>query len=64
MSGLLVLIPIAIFLASLGLGAFLWSLKAGQFEDLQGAAHRILEDDDAPLKEPAMRKKATKKRHQ
>lgn len=62
MSGLLVLIPIAIFLASLGLGAFLWSLKAGQFDDLQGAAHRILENDDAPLKDPVIRAGAKKKR--
>ena len=46
MSGLLYLIPIALFLGLLGLGAFLWSLKSGQFEDLDGAAHRILFDDD------------------
>ncbi len=46
MSGLLYLIPIALFLGLLGLGAFLWSLKSGQYEDLDGAAHRILFDDD------------------
>ncbi len=46
MSGLLYLIPIALFLGLLGLGAFLWALKSGQFEDLDGAAHRILFDDD------------------
>ena len=55
MSGLLVLIPVAIFLGVLGLIAFLWSLKAGQYDDLQGAAYRILEDDTGPLedKKPA-----------
>lgn len=42
------LIPAALFLGLLGLGAFLWALKTGQFEDLDGAAHRILFDDDAP----------------
>lgn len=40
------LIPIALFLGLLGLGAFLWSLNSGQFEDLDGAAERILHDDD------------------
>lgn len=40
------LIPIALFLGLLGLGAFLWSLKSGQFDDLDGAAERILLDDD------------------
>lgn len=52
MSGLLILIPVALFLGALGLGAFLWSLRSGQFEDLDGAAHRILTDDDGPLDEP------------
>jgi cbb3-type cytochrome oxidase maturation protein len=46
---LLWLIPLALFLGLLGLGAFLWALKSGQFEDLDGAAHRILfEDDETP----------------
>ena len=47
MEGLLYLIPAALFLGLLGLGAFLWSLKSGQFDDLDGAAHRILLDDEA-----------------
>jgi len=46
MSGLLYLIPIALFLGLLGLGAFLWALRTGQYEDLDGAASRILFDDD------------------
>ena len=46
MSGLVYLIPIAIFLGLLGLGAFLWSLRSGQYDDLDGAAHRILLDDE------------------
>jgi cbb3-type cytochrome oxidase maturation protein len=43
-------IPVALLLGGLGLGAFLWSLRSGQFDDLEGAAYRILEDDpdDAP----------------
>jgi len=46
MNGLLYLIPAAIFLGLLGLGAFLWALKSGQFQDLEGEAQRILFDDD------------------
>ncbi len=46
MSALIYLIPIALGLGLLGLVAFLWALKSGQFEDLDGAAHRILLDDD------------------
>ncbi|POF32132.1 cbb3-type cytochrome oxidase assembly protein CcoS [Roseibium marinum] len=48
MDVLIYLIPIALFLGALGLGAFLWSLKSGQFDDLEGAKWRILEDDDLP----------------
>ena len=46
MDALLYLIPIALFLGLCGLVAFLWALKSGQFEDLDGAAERILHDDD------------------
>lgn len=51
MDVLLWLIPAAVFLGFLGLIAFLWALKSGQFDDLDGAAHRILFDDpnDRPL---------------
>lgn len=49
MSGLLYLVPIALFLGGLGLAAFLWALRSSQFEDLDGAASRILfDDDDSP----------------
>jgi len=46
MSALLYLVPIALTLGLIGLGAFLWSMKNGQYDDLDGAAHRILLDDD------------------
>lgn len=46
MSAVLFLIPIALFLGALGLVAFLWSLKSGQYDDLEGAAFRILHDDE------------------
>ncbi|MFT6559089.1 MULTISPECIES: cbb3-type cytochrome oxidase assembly protein CcoS [Sneathiella] len=46
MSALIYLIPIALFMGGLGLAAFLWSLKSGQYDDLDGAANRILFDED------------------
>lgn len=46
MSVLIFLIPITLALGLLGLAAFLWSLKTKQYEDLQGAANRILFDDE------------------
>ena len=45
MTALAWLIPAALFLGALGLLAFLWALRSGQFEDLEGAAYRALEDD-------------------
>jgi len=48
MSVLAYLIPLALFLGLLGLGAFLWALRSGQFDDLDGAAHRILFDEEPP----------------
>lgn len=46
MDVLIYLIPIALFLGLIGLAAFVWSLKSGQYDDLDGAAQRILLDDD------------------
>ncbi|PKQ03601.1 MAG: cbb3-type cytochrome oxidase assembly protein CcoS [Alphaproteobacteria bacterium HGW-Alphaproteobacteria-11] len=46
MNILVFLIPAALLLGLLGLGAFLWSLKSGQYDDLEGAAERILFDDE------------------
>jgi cbb3-type cytochrome oxidase maturation protein len=43
---LIYLIPIALTLGLAGLAAFLWALKNGQFEDLDGAAWRILQEDE------------------
>jgi cbb3-type cytochrome oxidase maturation protein len=48
MTILLFLIPAALALGAIGLAAFLWSLRNGQFDDLDGAASRILVDDDRP----------------
>jgi cbb3-type cytochrome oxidase maturation protein len=46
MTVLLYLIPIALALGLGGLAAFLWSLRSGQYDDLDGAALRVLSDDD------------------
>ena len=53
MTALAWLIPAALLLSGLGLLAFLWSLKSGQFEDLEGAAWRALQDDRANERPPA-----------
>lgn len=44
----LFLVPIALTLGALGLLAFLWTLRNGQYDDLDGAAHRILIDNERP----------------
>ncbi|MBD2841059.1 cbb3-type cytochrome oxidase assembly protein CcoS [Erythrobacter rubeus] len=46
MTGLTFLIPIALGMGALGLAVFFWAMKHGQFEDLDGAAQRILIDED------------------
>jgi len=48
MTGLLFLIPVALGLGLLGLAAFFWALRSGQFDDPDGAAARILIDEDEP----------------
>lgn len=50
MNGLFFLIPIALFMGFAGLMAFLWSLKSGQYEDLDGAAWRVIQDDESKPK--------------
>ena len=46
MTVILYLLPVALGLGFLGLIAFFWSMKDGQYEDLEGAAVRVLFDDD------------------
>ncbi len=48
MSVLIYLIPLALLLGLVGLVSFIWAIRNGQYDDLQGAAHRILLDDDDP----------------
>lgn len=46
MNVLVYLVPTALLLGLTGLAGFLWTLKSGQYDDLEGAAVRILPDDD------------------
>jgi cbb3-type cytochrome oxidase maturation protein len=46
MNVLLYLVPIALGLGLVGLFGFLWALKSGQYSDVEGAALRVLSDDD------------------
>ena len=52
MTGLLILVPIALLLGLTGLVAFFWALRDGQFDDPDGAAARILIDEDDELAAP------------
>lgn len=45
MTAMLGLIILSVLLGGAALGVFLWSLRAGQYDDMQGAANRILHDD-------------------
>ena len=46
MNILVFLVPVALALGLAGLAAFMWSLHNGQYDDVEGTAHRILSDDD------------------
>ena len=48
MSGLAILIPCALGLGVLALAAFYWSLRSGQFDDIEGAGQRVLLDFPGP----------------
>ncbi len=63
MTALAWLIPAALFLGGLGLAAFLWALSSGQFEDLEGASYRALDDDppEAPAAPPSIEASGTPK---
>lgn len=54
MNSLLLLVPVSLLLGLIGLLGFLWALRSRQYDDLDGAASRILFDDETPKprKEP------------
>ena len=45
---LYLLIPLAVIIMIVAVAAFMWAVRSGQYEDLEGPAHRILMDDDDP----------------
>lgn len=55
MTILLVLIPLGLILVALAFAAFVWAVRHGQLEDLEGEGMRILLDDDTPRTKPAAR---------
>lgn len=52
MSVLYLLIPLSILIAAIALGAFLWAVRRGQFDDLEGPAYRAMLDDEGTTKKP------------
>lgn len=56
MNIIFLLAPFSVLLGLMAIAAFVWTLRAGQYDDIRGAAERILiEDDDQPgdLEEPS-----------
>lgn len=49
MNSIALLLPLALIMGSIGLLAFFWSLRRGQYDDMDGAANRILIDEEGPL---------------
>jgi cbb3-type cytochrome oxidase maturation protein len=49
MNILYLLVPISLIVMGVAVWLFLWAIRSGQFEDLEGPAHRILMDDDDPM---------------
>jgi cbb3-type cytochrome oxidase maturation protein len=45
---LYLLIPISLIIVAIAVWVFMWAIRSGQYEDLEGPAHRILMDDDDP----------------
>lgn len=64
MTALAWLIPAALFLGLVGLAAFLWALRSGQFDDLEGAAYRALEDDEEEAPGKGQERSEAAKRHE
>lgn len=48
MNILYLLIPLSLVLLGFAIWAFIWAIRSGQFDDMEGPAHRILMDDDDP----------------
>lgn len=48
MNILLILVPASLILGGLALAGFIWTLRSSQYDDLQGDAHRMFIEDDAP----------------
>ena len=60
MNYLVVLMPTALAMGAVGLLAFFWSLRSGQYDDLDGAAERVLlnDEDEMPLMDPGRQERA------
>ncbi len=54
------LVPIVLILVALAVWAFMWAVKSGQYEDMEGPAHRIIMDDDTPGKKSEHKQEANK----
>ena len=60
MEGLVYLIPAALFLGLLGLAGFMWTIREGQYDDLEGATYRALFEEDEIEEEKKLNQKSAK----
>ena len=61
---LYLLIPLSLLLVGVIVWVFLWAVRSGQFDDLEGPAHQILMDDDNPVSEPREKEEGEKEADQ
>jgi cbb3-type cytochrome oxidase maturation protein len=58
MEVLYLLIPLALVLVAGIVWALMWAIRSGQFDDMEGPAHRILMDEDEPMEPPPGKRRA------
>lgn len=58
---LYLLIPVSLIIVAIAIWVFMWAIRSGQYEDMEGPAHRILMDDDDPMVPPGPQSKSETK---
>ncbi len=59
LSILYLIIPLSLIIVAVAVGIFFWAVRAGQFDDLEGPAHRVLDDSDPDRRVPDRRDRNT-----
>ncbi|MBF0455585.1 MAG: cbb3-type cytochrome oxidase assembly protein CcoS [Magnetococcales bacterium] len=64
MDAIYILLPAALLLGLIGLALMIWSVKSGQFDDMEGPSYRILFDDDKDMIPTHQNQKAPKEQEE